>query len=142
MYIKEKLGGCAPNVVAAEYYSLEISQAPALRKIRNIRNMCGCVLCGFVLIFILIWEYFFKKKASKDIFHINVVRCLRCNAVELNECALGQSCLSTSLLNNHLCIAHSLTRGRMRDVYLPGVWFHTHAGQISVNIWNSDLVST
>ena len=38
MYIKEKLDGCAPNVFAADCYSLEISQAPALRKIRNIRN--------------------------------------------------------------------------------------------------------
>ena len=68
MYIKEKLGGCAPNVVAAEYYSLEISQAPALRKIRNIRNMCGCVLCGFVLVFILKWNIFSRKSKQKYVF--------------------------------------------------------------------------
>ena len=65
MYIKEKLDGYPPNVFAAEYYSLEISQAPALRKIRNIRNMCGCVLCGLVLVFILKWEYFFEKKSKQ-----------------------------------------------------------------------------
>ena len=65
MYIKEKLDGCAPNVFAADCYSLEISQAPALRKIRNIRNMCGCVLCGLVLVFILKWEYFFEKKGKQ-----------------------------------------------------------------------------
>ena len=38
MYIKAKLDGCAPNVFAADCYSLEISQAPALKKIRNIRT--------------------------------------------------------------------------------------------------------
>ena len=69
--------------------------------------------------------FFREKKQAKIRFHINVVRCMRCNAVGLNECAFEQSCLSTSLLNNHLCIAVSLTRGRMHDIYLPGVWGHT-----------------
>ena len=68
---------------------------------------------------------------------------MRCNAVGLNECAFEQSCLSTSLLNNHLCIAVSLTRGRMHDIYLPGVWGHTsHILGKYLHICNSDLVST